>query len=155
MKTTVVPENDSAPSLANGQSSGISLQLLVNQLLSHSMPTAFRSKSLVVNGVSRDLKLDKGRIKVAPVIRDLLATVVTNARNGDICISADKFRDIITLQVQERNNYNGYALAYSIRAMESEAANVGGSIAINGEQKKVVTISFSFPNQEEASQYEC
>jgi hypothetical protein len=139
----------------SGQVSGISLQLLVNQLLSNSMATAFRSKSLIINEISRDVQLSKDKLMVASVIRDLLSTVVTNARNGSIYISADRFRDIITLQVQERNNYNGYALAYSIRAMEAEAAMVGGSISIKGEHQQVITISFSFPNHAGNYQYDC
>jgi hypothetical protein len=145
MKTTTGSENDLA--LVRP---GISLQALVNQLLSHSMPAAYRSKSLVINDVSRDVKLNRASAKVAPVIQHLLTTVVDNARNGDISVSADRFQDIVILEVQDRNNYNGYALGYSIRAMESEAAMVGGSISIDGEQKKVITISFSFPNQSEA-----
>ncbi|MEO5564063.1 MAG: hypothetical protein ABIR18_11525 [Chitinophagaceae bacterium] len=138
----------------NVQKRGVSLQLLVNQLLTNSMTMAFHSKSLVINEVARHIELSKDKVMVASVIRDLLATIISNARNGQIYISAERFRDIITLQIQERNNYNGYALAYSIRTMEAEAAAVGASISIDGEQKRVVTVSLSFPNSKELSQYE-
>lgn len=128
---------------------GLSLQQLVNQLLATSMPTAFHSKTLVINEVSRGMELSKDRAGIAPVIRDLLSTVIVNARNGQIHISADRFRDITTLYVQERNNYNGYALGYSIRTLEQEAAVHGANISINGEQQRVVTVAISFPNNAE------
>jgi capsular polysaccharide biosynthesis protein len=159
MKTTTeygdVPNRTAHTGNYAAKTGGISLQSLINQMLTNSMSMAFRSKSLVINEVSRHVQLSRDKAIVAPVIRDLLSTVISNARNGDICISAERFRNIITLQIQDRNNYNGYALAYSIRAMEAEAAMVGGSISITGEQKKVITISFSFPDSGENFSYDC
>jgi hypothetical protein len=128
------------------QEKGLSLQQLVNQLLVNSMSTAFHSKTLVINEISRSMELSKDRAGVAPVIRELLSTIILNARNGQIYISADRFKDITTLYVQERNNYNGYALAYSVRTLEQEAAAHGANITINGEQQRVVTVAISFPN---------
>lgn len=133
---------------------GISLQQLVNQLLGNSMTTAFRNKSLVINEVNREVMIAKNRITIAPVIRDLLATVIANSCNGEIYISAERFRDIVTLQVQERNNNNGYALASSLRIIEAAATMIGGNITINGPQQRIVTISLSFPNTE-SLQYDC
>ena len=137
------------------QVQGVSLQKLINQLLAQSMTTAFHNKSLVINNVSRAIELSKDKAIVAPLIRDLLKTVIANALNGDICISAERFRDTVILQVQDRNNNNGYALAYSVRAMEAEAARFGASIDIDGEQKKVITISLSFANQSGSALYDC
>lgn len=135
---------------------GVCLQQLVNQLLTNSMSTAFKNNSLVTNEIPREVQLARDKAIVAPVIRDLLSTVISNSRNGQIFISAERFRDTIILQVQERNNNNGYALAYSIGAMEAEAMMVGGDIAVNGAQQKVVTVSFSFPFQAGNNiQYEC
>ena len=140
-------------SVTHSQLPGISLQILVNQLLSNSMTTAFQNKSLVINEVSREVLLPKEKVTSAPVIRDILAAVISNSKNGEIYISAERFRDMITLQVQERNNYNGYALSSSLAFLESEAAVAGGNLQVDGAQKKVVTISFSFPMQ--SSQYDC
>jgi len=136
--------------------SEVSLQQLINQLLGNQMSTAFRNKSVVTNEISRDIQLSKDKIAVAPVIRHLLATVISNARNGEIYISAERFRDIIILNVQDRNNYNGYALDYSIKAMETEATSAGGNLTIEGAQKRVVNISLSFPYQtEHVAAYDC
>jgi hypothetical protein len=138
----------------HSQLPGISLQILVNQLLSNSMTTAFQNKSLVINEVSREVLLPKEKTMIAPVIRDLLAAVISNSKNGQIYISAERFRDMIILQVQERNNNNGYALSSSLAFLEAEAIVAGGNLEVNGAQKKIVTISLSFPVQN-GLQYDC
>ena len=132
---------------------GISLQLLVNRLVSSSLVTALRNKISVVNEVPVDLKIFADETKVVPVIFELLTTVVANARNSEICISADRYRDIVILNIQDRNNYNGYALAFSIQSIEPRAAMAGGYISIKGPQQRVATISFSFPNHVVASDH--
>jgi hypothetical protein len=53
--------------------------------------------------------------------------------------------------VQERNNYNGYALGYSVRTLEQSASAYGANITISGEQQRVVTVSISFPNNAEGT----
>ena len=134
---------------------GVCLQQLVNQLLKNSMAIAFKNKSLVTNEIPREVEFSKDRIIIAPVLRNLLAAIITNSRDGEIYISAERFRDIIILHVQERNNYNGYALAYSIHALETDAMKVGGNITIDGEHQKVITVSFSFPGQSPTPAYDC
>jgi hypothetical protein len=149
--STIRPEIDGS---TQQKLPGVCLQQLVNQLLRHSMAVAFKNKSLVTNEIPREVEFPKDKIIVAPVLRNLLSAIINNSRDGEIYISADCFRDIITLQVQERNNYNGYALEYSIKALETEAAKVGGSITIDGAHKKIITVFFSFPGQANQT-YDC
>jgi len=124
-----------------------SLQLLVNRLVSNSLAGIVHSKSIVVNDVPSEFFITADENKITPVIRELLTTVIANARNGRIYISAERFKDIIILQIQDRNNYNGYALGYSLKAIECEATIIDGNISIRGQRQLVATISFSFPNQ--------
>jgi hypothetical protein len=124
---------------------GTSLQQLVAKLVNDSLPTAFHNKTNIVNEVEQEVVIENNSEKVITVMKDLLQTVVQNSNNGDIHIYAECFRDIIILQIQERNNYNGYALSFSIGAMEPDAINAGGHISIDGPGKRVATISFSFP----------
>lgn len=130
---------------------GTSLQLLVNRLVSNSTDTALRNKIHVVNEVPGDIQLIADKAKFLPIIDELLTTVVANGRNSQVHINADRFRDIIILNIQDRNNYNGYALAFSIMSIESQVNEAGGSLIIDGKQKKIATISFSFPNYAAAS----
>jgi len=134
----------------------VSLHSLVNQILRHSLSEMMRnSDSSIVNEIPAELRLLADESKITPVIKELLATVVANARKGRIHIRADRFRDIVILEIQDMSNYNGYALDYSIRSIEPLARLVGGYISIKGEQKLDTTISFSFPNQAAVKNYDC
>lgn len=123
----------------------ISLQQLVSNLVSGFLPAAVHNNTQVMNEVRQEITLGTVTQSAVAVITDLLNTVVVNSRNGDIHISADKYEDVVIVNIEERNNYNGYALAYSIGAIEPAALSAGGHISIAGPQKRITTISFSFP----------
>lgn len=124
----------------------ISLQYLVSSLVNSSLPAAKDNNTHLVNEVGQGVALGTRIHKAISIINDLLSIVVANSRNGEIHISAERFRDVVIVEIQERNNYNGYALAYSIGSIEPDAALVGGHISIKGSQQKITTISFSFPD---------
>ena len=123
-----------------------SLQLLLNKLVSNLPGTIALNKIVVENEVPSELKMLADQSRVVPVIDELLTTVVANARNTCIHITAEKFSDIVTLSFEDQNNYNGYALSFSLMAIGQHARVVGGNINIQGAQKRVATVSFSFPD---------
>ncbi|MEI9807943.1 MAG: ATP-binding protein [Bacteroidota bacterium] len=135
---------------------GGSLQSLINHLLRHSLSDLLRnSDSSVMNEIPPELSLVVEENKISPVIKELLSIVLSNARKGRIHIRADRFRDIVILEIQDKSSYNGYALDYSIRAIEPLARMVGGYVSINGKNNLDTTISFSFPNQASDLSYHC
>ncbi len=134
---------------------GLGLRNLVNQLVSDSLATAVQQKTVIVNEVPSTMHIAAEESALSPVIGELLATIVANSRKGKIYIFAERFRDVILLHLQERNNYNGYALAYSIKSIESRAALVGGSITIKGQQALETTISLSIPTHPGISVFDC
>jgi hypothetical protein len=141
---------------ANASIPGTSLQSLINHLLRHSLNDILRrSDSSVMNEIPAELYLAVDENKVSPVIRELLAIVLTNACKGRIHIRAERFRDIIILEIQDQSNHNGYALDYSIRAMEPMARMIGGHISIKGKQQLETSVSFSFLNQAGSLNYNC
>jgi hypothetical protein len=123
----------------------ISLQQLVSNLVNNSRSAARHNNTNVVNEVELGIALGMSMQHAIGIMSDILTTIVANSRNGEIHITAERFRDIVTLEFQERNNNNGYALAYTIGSIEPDAASVGGHISITGPQKKITTITFSFP----------
>ena len=139
-------------SVDNANFGSISLQLLLNNLLGNLPETIALNKIVINNAVSPDFNMP---VDVVTVIDELLRTVVTNARNTRISITAEKFIDIVTLSFEDCNNYNGYALSFSLIAIEQQARFVGGNITINGAQKRVATVSFSFPDSHARTQYTC
>lgn len=132
---------------------GISLQMLVNNLVSKLPGTIAMNKIVVENEVSPEFTMIADQRQVVPVIDDVLTTVMTNARNTSILITAEKFTDTVTLSFEDRNNYNGYALAFSLMAIGQDARFIGGDINIEGAQKRVATVSFSFPDISVAGKY--
>lgn len=133
------------PAATGAFTSTISLKQLVSNLVISSLPSANHNNTCVVNEVEQGIVLGTDMHKAIDVIGDILRTVVANSRNGNIHITAERFRDVVILEIQERNNYNGYALAFSIGSIEPDAASAGGYISMKGPQQKVTTISFSFP----------
>lgn len=129
----------------------ISLQQLVTNLVSGFLPAATHHHTQLVNEVRQEIALGAQNQSALAVISDLLNTVVANSCNGEIHISADRYRDVLILNIEERNNYNGYALAYSIGAIEPAAASAGGHISVSGPQKRIITITFSFPDSSQAA----
>jgi hypothetical protein len=126
---------------------GTSLQSFIDQLLYQLLAESIRkSDSRVVNEISSEISLMTDESKVFPVIKELLTAVLLNARKGNITLRAERFRDIMIFQIEDRNNYNGYALDYSLLSLEALARVAGGHLSASGQQQLVATISFSFPN---------
>ena len=137
------------PHLTNNsgfKQAAISLRLLINSTIGHLTGIINKNKISINNCVSVDLAICLEQNKVAAVIYDMMAIIISNARNTAISITADRFRDIIIVNVEDGNNYNGYALSFSLMGIEADATMAGGSLCIHDAQKKVTTVSFSFPN---------
>ena len=125
---------------------GTSLQQLISNLVDNSLSAAIQNKTIVLNEVGQGVALGIEKAKVIPILKELLDTVIMNSRNGEIHITAERYHGIVILQIQERNNYNGYALAFSVSSIEPEAVGIGGHIAIKDPRARVATISFTFPD---------
>ena len=125
----------------------VSLNQLIKSLVENTQPLAIQHHTRVVNEVDGRLLLGEGALQLSSVLEELLDAVILNSREGDIHITADRFKDMVLLHIEERNNYNGYALSFSVGSLEPDAARIGGHISIEGERKKEATIQFSFPGQ--------
>jgi len=143
--------NPQLQTMSDVLSTAISLQQLVSDLVENSLPAASHNNTLVLNEVRQGIALGSSTQRAVDVMNELLFTIVVNSRNGDIHITADRYNDVVTLEIQERNNYNGYALAYSVSSMETDAAMLGGHITIKDSSKKIATILFSFPDNLQAA----
>lgn len=125
---------------------GISLQRLLTGLVNNLPGVIALNNVIIKNEIPSELKVLADQNQVARLIDELLTTVATNARNTSIFITAERFIDTVTLTLEDRNNYNGYALSFSLMSLEQQARFIGGDITIKGAQKKVTTVSLSFPD---------
>ncbi len=101
---------------------------------------------IVENEISAELRMNADRKTILPLISELLKSVVINARNTCISITAEKYQDVLTLRVKDWNNYNGYALSFSMLSVSRHARLIGGEVNIDGVQKREATVSLSFPD---------
>lgn len=125
----------------------VSLNQLVRTLVEKKASLADQHSTRIVNEVSRQLLLGEGALQLSKVLEELIDAVILNSKEGDIHISADRFKDMVLLHIEERNNYNGYALSFSVGSLEPDAARIGGHISMEGERRKAAHIQFSFPGQ--------
>ncbi len=145
--------NQPGDGFAGNPSKSISLQLLLNDIL-FDLPDTIKGNNIVVkNAVSPELKMLAGQNGVITVINEILTTILSNARNTCILVTAEKYSDIVTLNFEDSNNFNGYALSFSLLLISQHARFEGGDISIRGAQKRVTTVSFSFPDMPVASRY--
>jgi len=126
---------------------GISLRKLISRLVSSLSHSAAINRVFILNEVSAEFRIPDEQVKVISVIKELLTAMASNARHTCISVTAEKFTDIIILNFEDQNNYNGYALSFSLMAIERHARFAGGDISIDGAQKKVATVSFRFPGR--------
>lgn len=124
----------------------VSLQVLVNQLVDNLPETLALNKIIVENEVTPGFKIQADQRLVTPVIDELLTAIIMNARDTSILITAEKFTDTVILSFEDPNNYNGYALSFSLMSVEQHAKRIGGYINIQGVQKRVANVSFGFPD---------
>lgn len=125
--------------------SRVPLQQLIDGLVGNSLPVARNNCSEVVNEVGRGVFLRTVNEKLVSLLDEILSTVIANSRKGDIHIRAERRNQQLILSITERNNYNGYALSFSIGALAGEAYRMGGNLDINSPQRLVTVISFAFP----------
>lgn len=125
--------------------SPISLQQLVDSLVNDRLFLARSNHSAVVNEIGTGVSLRKGSEQFIDLIGEVITTVIANSHKGDIHISAERREQEIMLSIQERNNYNGYALSFSIGTLMQDACSIGGMLDIKCPQKKITTICLSLP----------
>lgn len=126
---------------------GIRLQQLIDGLVGNSLPIAMSKGSVVVNEVGRGVVLRSLDYRLTGLLDMLLNTVIENSRSGDIHITAERRNQELVLHIQERNNYNGYALSFSVGALADDAAIIGGRLEMQSPNKLSTTISLSIPLQ--------
>jgi hypothetical protein len=133
-----------------------SLRSMINHLLRHPLSELMRgSNSSVMNEIPSELCTVVDESRILPVMNDLLTIVISNARRGRIHIRAEKFHDIIVLEIHDQSCYNSYALDYSIKSVKQSARLIGGTVSIKGQPESEITVSFSFPDKAVHLRFDC
>ncbi len=148
MKTTANSnplKEQSIPGTLMRNCNGVPLRSVVNRLVSNLLPIAMEQQSVIVNEVPGHVKIAAHDAQTVRVISELLTTVVANSKKGIIHIHAERLGELVVFSIRDSNNYNGYALSFSIQSITPMAAMAGGYLSMEGLQQLETTISFSFP----------
>jgi hypothetical protein len=130
------------------------LQNLIDKLTKSLLPLAVRNHSFIVNDVSPGLTINGEENAVISVLDGLLRSVINNARESCIRISAQEmYGKMIIVSVKDSNSFNTYAVACSLQDVVPLAERIGGRLDISSKTGKITTIAFRFPiEQHEQSQ---
>lgn len=134
---------------------GFALSDSVTQLVSSLSVIAGNSRTSLSNRIEAGFWTAADEKQVLPVLSEILTVMLLNARNGQIQVFAGKFRDVVIVDIEEKNNYNGYALACSVHSLEPLVRMTGGVLSIRGAQRLHTTVTFTFPDSPMPAPYEC
>ena len=127
------------------------LQNLIDRLIAPLVPIAARNNSFIVNDVPSFLKFGHDEKGVASVIDGILRSVIHNARESCIRVSAQLlYGKMIVVSVKDSNSFNTYAVACSLQDVLPLAQKLGGGLDIMNQRQKVTTIAFRFPAEQES-----
>ena len=127
---------------------GTSVTSLVDQLLLPASVLAHQSRSVLTNDIEPAFFTAAPAARIQPVLEAILDALLLCARQGRIFITAERVGENIQVIFEERNNYNGYALAFRLCSVEPLAREAGGHLSVRGEKSLQVRICFSFPDSE-------
>lgn len=139
------PMEKQQKALSTSDTRGIILEQLIDGLVGNSLSVAGNNHSMVVNEIDSGVVLHSATDQLLSLLDHLLFAVISNSRRGKIYINAEKQQQQLVLYITERNNYNGYALSFSIGALADDAASLGGNLEIKNPQKLETTICFCLP----------
>jgi len=122
------------------------LQNLIQHLAQPLLPLAVRNNSFLVNDVAPHLGLYGDKNAVSRVIDGILRSVINNARESCIRISArELYSNMIEILVKDSNSFNTYAVACSLQDIVPLAQQAGGQLDIMNQRQRITTIVFRFP----------
>ena len=124
----------------------ITLEKVINPLVKSILPLAVRNKSFIINEVSSQLSIAGDVSALASVINGLLYSVIINAKETCIRISAKMlYGNTAVISVKDGNSFNTFGVACGLQDVVPLAQKMGGDINISSERQRITTIAFKFP----------
>src|SRR6476469_6414819 len=124
--------------ITGGSRTNVSLKKLVDDKIRKTTGTVNSTKIRISNTVSPEVYLNENEDIVGAVIEGMLTSMMTNAADGDIDISAKElFSNTIKLAVKDNNCYNTYAVACSLQSLVPLTERIGGYLNITNQRQKI------------------
>lgn len=122
------------------------LQDLVDRLVTGELAAALQKESFIVNEVPGELIIAADENMLAKVLRGLLHTVVSNARNSCIRVAAKVYGDIVLVHIRDTRRADSKTITERLEEIQMLAEKVGGCVTVCNQQEEAITLAFSFFN---------
>ena len=121
----------------------ISMNKMINRLLTSFQPAAVKKNSFFINEIPHDIIVHVNKNMLAAVISELLTSVVHKTKNSCVHISAKRYSNIILFRLKD-SHVDGNMFDYNWRTVNPLVERLGGCITINEAEKKSSSLTFSF-----------
>jgi hypothetical protein len=122
------------------------LHHLVDRLINNFSPAAVRNHNFFVNDIPQELPVEHNKEWVASVISGMIATIVNDARNKCIRLSAKKYGFVFVLEVHQKGCAANSPVNANLQQIQKLAEQIGGCLFVNIQDEEQAVMSFSFPN---------
>ena len=139
MKTLSEPATASSP---------VTIHQLVKLIATNALPSAARNSSFIVNEVPETFIIIADENILATVLSRLLYSLVNQAENSCIRVTANEYDDIIFVYMKSTRGINNHAIDNDLQQAQSYAKKMNGNVGLSRNEEKVTGIVFSFPNMD-------
>jgi hypothetical protein len=141
METMITPRRK------NVTQSGVALHLMVNQISVSTLATATRKRNLLVNEIPTGLAVNTDTQKLAAVLGSLIQSVMGQATDACIRISAKEFSNLTLVHIQDNRRLEGHRFNTHLGEAQEMARTIGGTVFVNNCRDGSTTIALSILNQ--------
>jgi hypothetical protein len=117
---------------------------VVDQLINTLLPKASSNKSFFVNDIPDHLQLKKESPVVTSVLGGLLSTVISNAKDSCIQLSAKLYGNVVLVHVKNAHGFNPHAIQSQLQQLQALAEKNRGTIGFTRHQSTITSLTFGF-----------
>ena len=122
-----------------------SLYAVVNDVIREAAPLAVHNRNYIVNNIPADLRIETNGLIVSSVLNKLFNTVVRNAQNSVILISAKVYGMTVLVQVKSKGSISP-GLTEEIAHASIKAQKTGGIIEMVQCENEQASVAYCFLN---------
>ena len=117
---------------------------VVDRLINTLLPKAYRNKSFFVNDIPDHLQLQRNSPIITTVLGGLLSTVISNAKDSCIWLSAKLYGNVVLVHVRNSGGFNTQAIERQLQLLQTLAVKTRGTIGFTSHQSSITSLTFGF-----------
>jgi len=117
---------------------------VVDRLINTLLPKAYRNKSFFVNDIPDHLQLEQDSPVITSVLGGLLSTVISNAKESCIWLSAKIYGNVVLVHVKNSKGFSTHAMESQLQQLQTLAVKTRGTIGYTSHQSSITSLTFGF-----------